>query len=262
MNGQCGPHGGQFTRIVEARTPSGGLGQVITCPRSPHPVRASALRPGIPGCGRDRSHAGQSPRRPEPRHLLGSWVIWPDVPGPGLVSEVHALPQSSPGSTICSRIHLGKRDHSGEQVRDSCVLPWSWWCGSRVELVRSAQRTPKAPVTHTTTTSRLPQPGAATPHSSSTTKQPAAAPTSVKPHQAARTPPDWSSTTHPRSSAPQPHSLYDRRSFVATATRYSQSQASVPSVAWLDAFASSITSARNAARPASSSRSAALYVGP
>src|SRR5687767_2391820 len=25
-------------------------------------------------------------------------------------------------------------DPSGELLRDSCVLPWSWWCASRVEL--------------------------------------------------------------------------------------------------------------------------------
>jgi len=71
---------------------------------------------------------------------------------------------STPDPGPAPRIHPTNCDHSGEQLRNSCVLPWSWWCVSRVELVRSAKRTPKAPLTHATTTSTIKQPGAAPPH--------------------------------------------------------------------------------------------------
>jgi hypothetical protein len=88
-----------------AETPSGGLGPEIAGLRPPFPVSGSRESHGIPGCGPNRSHAGQHRRRRNLVHLVGSWCIWPDVPGPGLVSEVHAIapnhpdPRSVTGST-------------------------------------------------------------------------------------------------------------------------------------------------------------------
>jgi hypothetical protein len=159
----------------------GDLGRVVPpnrckiLPRSPCPP---PIGPDIPGCGRNRPHPGQPSDRRHRRRVFHSWsgkTLRQAQENPPLIEQAAPSspegvrgppdpPKSTPDPRSAPRSTANTGDHSGEQLRDSCVLPWSGWWVSRVELVRSAQRTPKAPLTHATPTSTLTQPGAATPH--------------------------------------------------------------------------------------------------
>jgi hypothetical protein len=113
-----------------------------------------------PGCGRFRPHPGiparsiiESSISVEPLGVSRTEIDDSAIPLPSAPTRDHmrAIRANALGPTDQIPNDAG---YSSPRDPRSCVLPWSVWCGSRVE---DPEGTPKAPLTHTTPTSTLTQ---------------------------------------------------------------------------------------------------------
>ena len=114
-------------RVPGVRTPSGERGHEIACPQSPYGVRGSGHRRRETGSPAIRTMPGRSRGL---GHLLGTGDVQYQVPAHQYLSRAPTIARLKPRHpairaepTTCGRTGLGsERDHSGELLRDSCVL--------------------------------------------------------------------------------------------------------------------------------------------